>query len=69
MRFFYKDGTVGDVVNLTNIGIFVNRYNLEEKTEPSIKKRFDFQIDRNLGKSNINEENKKMEIYDNERER
>ena len=71
MRLFYKDGTIGDVVKLKDIGIFVKRYNLKEKTEPSINKRFDFQIDRSFykNKCNINQENEKIDKQDNEKER
>ena len=71
MRLFYKDGTIGDVVKLTDVGIFVNRHNLEEKTEPSIKKRFDFKIDRSLykNKSDIIKKDKKISLYYNENEK
>lgn len=63
---YYKDGTIGEVTFSRKNGIKVFRYKIEETTEPSIKKKFDFQIDRSLYK-NKDEINDKNEIEKEER--
>ena len=53
----YKDGTIGEIMYFGENQVYVNRFKNKEVTEPSIKKKFDFQIDRSLKTKEIDDKN------------